>query len=323
MIKLVPSAQSWAQVMTKPGFHLQMAYAGIAGIVACFVGFRFTSVHVPNVGELWLGLGFTLLVLLPLVLYLREKGLSYLADSILTIFWALFYYIVLFFLASLAGRLGMGISLQDERFVQLDKLLRVDVPGIITWSSHHWFGQMANESYPLLFPMMWVAVLLPILVGKVRHTQQFLTANLVAFALSLPLFGLLPAIGPWYGYHLVIRPDEAQAQINLLLLRTPGAYVYHPLSGIICFPSFHVIWAVLCVHALWGIRPLRIPASIFGGIIIFSTVSTGVHYICDFLGGITVAAVAIALSKKWLCPDFSSAATLPHLPQSRRDTTLR
>jgi hypothetical protein len=301
MIKFVPSAQSWVHGMTKPGFHLQMAYAGIAGIVACFVGFRLTSVRVPDVGNMWVGLGFTLVTLLPLLLYLRERGMSYVVDSILTIFWALFYYIFLFFATALAARLGMSIGLQDSRFVQLDKLLRVDIPGIITWSSHHWFGQVANKSYPLLFPLMWIAVLLPILVGKVKNTQQFLTANMVAFALGLPLFALLPAIGPWYGYQLAIRPDEAEYQTNMLLLRTPGPYVYHPPTGVVCFPSFHVIWAILCVQALWAIRPLRTPVSIFSVIIILSTMSTGMHYTCDVLGGIPVAIAAIVFTNKWLC----------------------
>ncbi len=318
MSKFVQLNQSWVQTMTKPGFHLQMAYAGITGIIACFVGFRFTSVHVPDVGNLWVGLGFILAILLPLFLYLRERGMLYLADSILTIFWALFYYVFLFFAATLAARLGMGIRLQDSHFAQLDKLLRIDIPGLVSWSSHHWFGQLVNKCYPLLFPLMWIAVLLPILAGKIRYTRKLLTANVVAFALSLPLFALLPAIGPWYSYHLVIRPDEAEAQTNLLLLRTPGPYLYHPPAGVICFPSFHVIWAILCVQALWGFRPLRIPVSIFSGVIIFSTMSTGFHYTCDVLGGIPVAAAAILLANRLLsrelterCFSAQSSATDP------------
>src|ERR1035438_3277738 len=196
MSKPVQLTQSWVQAMTKPGFHSQMAYAGFAGIGVCFVGFRLTSVYVPDVSNLWVGLGFTLVTMLPLLLYLREKGFFYLADSILTIFWALFYYVFLFFATTLAARLGMGIALQDSRFAQLDKLLSVNIPSIVTWSTHHWFGRAANKSYPLLFPLMCIAVLLPVLVGKVKHTQQFLKANILAFALSLPLFAMLPAVGP-------------------------------------------------------------------------------------------------------------------------------
>ncbi len=300
MSKFLQLPQSWIQAKTKPGFHFQMAYAGIAGIIACFVGFRFTSVHVPDLGNLLGGLGFILATLLPLLLYLRERGMFYLADSILTIFWALFSYVFLFFAATLAARLGMGIGLQDLHFAEFDKLLRVDIPGLVSWSSRHWFGELANKCYPLLFPLMCIALILPILAGKLHYTQKFLIANFVAFALSLPFFALLPAIGPWYIYHLVIRPDEAEAQTNLLLLRVPGPYVYHPPEGVICFPSFHVIWAVLCVQALWGIRPLRIPVSIFSGVIIFSTMSTGMHYTCDVLGGILVAAAAILLANRLL-----------------------
>jgi hypothetical protein len=60
------------------------------------------------------------------------------------------------------------------------------------------------------------------MTGKVRAAQQFITSNLIAFAVSVPLLGLLPAVGPWYGYHLAATPTKAACQPSLFLLRTPG-----------------------------------------------------------------------------------------------------
>ena len=139
---------------------------------------------------------------------------------------------------------------------------------------------------------MWAAIALPILTGRLRYAQRFIAANVVAFLLALPLFALIPAIGPWYGYHMVTSASQLEAQTNLLQLRTPGPHLYHPPAGVICFPSFHVIWAILSACALWNLRWLRLPILILTGLIIFSTLSFGVHYLLDIIGAIPIVIAA-------------------------------
>jgi hypothetical protein len=204
------------------------------------------------------------------------------------------------FPVTVAARLGMGIGLQDLRFAQWDGWLGVHVPDLAAWASTHWLGILANKSYNILFPLMQVAILLPIFTGKVKYAQRFLTTNLVAFALGLPVFAFLPGIDPWFGDHFTAAPDLALGQSFVLLaIRHPGPYVYQYPAGVICFPSFHVIWAILCVQALWGFRFLRIPVSLFSALIVFSTLTTGNHYLCDVLAGIVLAVSAMVITE-WL-----------------------
>jgi hypothetical protein len=275
-----------------------MFYACTVTLIIGIVGCRLTSIHVPNAGSCAIGVLLLLAMVLPFPLYLKEKGKLYLRDSLLTILWALLLYGILNLPVSVAARLGMGIGLQDSNFAHLDQAIGVNVPSIMAWASNHWLGHLANESYGLLLPLMCTSVLLPTVAGKVKSAQRFLTANLLGFALGLPLFALLPAIGPWYGYHLAAGPDQAECQAALLLIRTSGPYVFQP-AAFVCFPSFHVIWAILCVQALWGFRLLRIPVAGLSGLIIFSTMTTGWHYFFDVLGGILIAVVAMATAE-WL-----------------------
>jgi membrane-associated phospholipid phosphatase len=149
--------------------------------------------------------------------------------------------------------------------------------------------------------MLLLSSFLPGLTGKVKQAQQFLLGNVVAFAVGLPLFALFPAIGPWYGYNFAATPGQAKCQADMFLLRNPAPYLHHA-SGPICFPSFHVMWAILCVQALWVFRPLRVPAAVLSALIIFSTMSTGWHYFSDVLGGIALAAVAI-FAARWMNRD--------------------
>jgi membrane-associated phospholipid phosphatase len=131
-----------------------------------------------------------------------------------------------------------------------------------------------------------------------KHAREFLLANFAAFAIGLPLFALLPAVGPWYCYHLAANPAQAACWAQLLALRVPGPYIFQEqAAGVVCFPSFHVVWAILCASALWGFRPIRIPVALLSLMIIVSTLTTGWHYFSDVLGGIVIAALSMAIAR--------------------------
>jgi membrane-associated phospholipid phosphatase len=145
---------------------------------------------------------------------------------------------------------------------------------------------------------MAVAIFLPALSGRARASREFLLANLIAFAIAAPLFALLPAVGPWYHGGFMPSPDQLSCQANLLALRLPGPYILTTQdAGVVCFPSFHVIWAILCAGALWTFRRLRVPVSILALLIVLSTMTTGWHYFSDVLAGIAIAALSIALAR--------------------------
>jgi hypothetical protein len=233
---------------------------------------------------------------LPLPAYWHEKGKTELRDAALAIPWGLLLMVALPCTVGVAGRLGRSIDIEDGKFARLDQALGISVPRIAEWASHHWIGTLINQTYPLLFPLLLAGFLLPALTGKVAQSRQFLLANLAAFAIGMPLFALFPAVGPWYGYHLAATPGQMTCQQSLLHLRTPGFYSWQPL-GVVCFPSFHVIWAILSAYALRCLRPLRIPAVVLSGIIILSTMTTAWHYFADVMAGVVVAVASIALSK--------------------------
>lgn len=275
-----------------------MGYACGVLLLIAVVGSPLTSVYISEPGIWGLGVGAIAVSVLPLVLYLHENKCLYLRDSFLAILWVLFFTIMLGFPVTVAARIGASIPLRDPLLEHWDRLLGVYVPAVEMWASRHWLGNIVNASYPLLFSLMKIAVLLPILAGKLRCTQRFVIANLLALLIGLPIFAAFPAVGPWYISHLPSRIDQSMAETMVLLVRQPGPYLYQYPAGVICFPSFHVIWAMLSVQALWGIRILRIPATIFAAVIIVSTITTGNHYVVDVLAGIAVAVVAMFAAQR-------------------------
>lgn len=251
------------------------------------------SVH-TEWSVLTIGLFLALAAALPLPIYWHERQRIDMRDAAATIPWALILAIILPLSVDAAARVGK--PLQDANFVRLDDALGINVQRLMAWSTHSVVGAAINESYELLIPLLPIAILVPALTGRWRNARGFLFGNIVAFAVGLPLFALFPAVGPWYGYHLGATREQMQCQRDLFLLRVPGPYTFHP-AGVVCFPSFHVIWAVLCGYALWEVRILRIPVTLLSGAIILSTVTTGWHYFSDLLAGLIVAALAIVAAR--------------------------
>jgi hypothetical protein len=277
----------------KPGFHLLMTFACSVVLLATLLACKLASLGLPNPLGLTAGLFFVSAVVFTVTIYWHEKKKMDLRDAALTIPWVFFLAITIPFLVLAAARLDM--PLQDANLARLDRLFGISVPQIVSWSSRHWVGSLVNRTYTLLSPLLMISIFLPAFTGKVKNAQQFVLANLIAFAIGLPLFALLPAIGPWYEYHGAATPHQIDCQSAILLFRSPEHRVTH-MDAIICFPSFHAIWAIFCAAALWGYRFLRIPVALLSGMIVVSTVTTGWHYVIDVAAGIAVACLSLAIA---------------------------
>ncbi len=237
-------------------------------------------------------------VLLPLLLlpaiFWHERGRFPKRDAALTLPWILVLQTLFFWLPTLSA--GLRMPLRDQLYLSMDRWLGIDVAAVVSWAARHAaLEAVLNYSYHWLFPtLLATAILLPPLAGQIVAAERFLLTVAISFLLGLPVFALLPAIGPWVTYGFA--PTELQQRVGLSILALRhGRPPIHP--GIVCFPSFHVIWCVLAAAALWPVRPLRVPATVVATLIVASTITTGWHYACDVLGGLGIAAVSLFLAE--------------------------
>jgi hypothetical protein len=233
----------------------------------------------------------TMAVTSPLAVYYRDKNQLERMDAILTIPWGIILGLCIISIVGASARIHF--PLRDIDYGAFDSMLGVSVPGIRQWSLHHEAGRIANASYPLLNWFVLAAMFVPALAGRVVAARGFLVANVIAFAISIPLFTLFPAIGPWYAFHSAASSSQLGLQKEILNLHS-GASQTMRVAGIVCFPSFHVIWAILAAWSLSTFRPMRIPAAILCSIIICSTLTTGWHYFCDVLSGCVIGVISLA-----------------------------
>ncbi len=73
-------------------------------------------------------------------------------------------------------------------------------------------------------------------------------------------------------------------------------------AGVVAFPSFHVVLAILSVVALWRIRGVKWFALIIGILICVSTITTGWHYGIDVIAGLAVVLLAQLVANRLVEP---------------------
>ncbi|WP_438276842.1 phosphatase PAP2 family protein [Nitrobacter sp.] len=195
---------------------------------------------------------------------------------------------------------------RDAMLYTADKTLGFDwLSYLAFFNSHPTIGYLGNLAYFSMKLQMPIVLIALIATSRIARLQQFIVATVASLTITLAVFTFVPAVA-YYAY-LGIHPSD----FSNLTPSTPYAHIRHlegirsglvhivrlnDLEGLITFPSFHTVSALLYVWALWPIRRLRWPAVVLNILMIASTPIDGAHYAIDIIGGIIVAIIAIVLT---------------------------
>lgn len=166
--------------------------------------------------------------------------------------------------------------------------------------------------------LMQMALCVLLLGFMDRHAR--LAAYLKMLFLSLVavnlVAALMPATGPIRAYGLgddLARTlgDAGVRQLKDFFALRDGRFAFfdlYKMEGIITFPSFHCVLAVLTAWALWPLRAIGPLMALVNTLVLVSTVPQGGHYLADIFGGVAVALAALALHH---VPDMRGRAATP------------
>lgn len=79
---------------------------------------------------------------------------------------------------------------------------------------------------------------------------------------------------------------EAGAELLHLLHHGPGRIAPDAMTGLIGFPSFHTVLALICVRFAWEVPALRYPGLVLNLVMIPAILLHGSHYVVDLAGGV-------------------------------------
>jgi hypothetical protein len=177
--------------------------------------------------------------------------------------------------------------------------------------SHPVFDTVLGIAYASLLPQIPLTVFVLAHSGRTGRNKELFWTIFIAALLTTAIFYAFPATGPFAYFGIDL--ERAIHLKDFLQLRTgaPGFYSIPDLQGIIAFPSFHTVLALIFIYVHRGLRTTFIPFALLNGLMLVSTPSHGGHYMTDMIGGAAVAAASIALVRKVKARRY--AASRPHL----------
>ena len=285
-------------------FHRLMGYlSGLTGLAALLLSF---STHYNGALTRFfvfpIAIGFVVAVVLPIAWAFqkwRHEHLPVALELTMTAVWVAIMWALASILLQAAALTPFALA--DTTLANIDRRFLIQTVTVVHWISNYpVVRSLFRVAYAALDPLTILAFALPILCGRPEHSRRFLVAVSFSLLLTIGLFAVCPAIGPWTveGY----TPSKNQALVGsyLTALKSGGASRLGELDGIVAFPSFHTVLATLAGVTLWRNRKRRwVTAALAVGVCI-STITTGWHYCIDVLGGIAVAVLSLTAAAKVL-----------------------
>jgi membrane-associated phospholipid phosphatase len=237
-------------------------------------------------------------ILLCLLWYFHSVQSPRLIDSCQLAIWGIVLISVLSILVQIAGR--SPYPLADRQLGAIDARMHFQTATIIHSVAR--LPPLVTILDFIYYQVTWLiiaAVLVPPLCGHTVAARRFVTGIVLAGLITVILFTFVPAAGPWSTQPYLPSQQQAAVSAYLVRLKHSGPILLDSRNnGIVSFPSFHVVYAILATTALSSIRRLRTPAWILATLICISTITTGWHYGIDVLAGIILSIVTIWLARQ-------------------------
>jgi membrane-associated phospholipid phosphatase len=218
--------------------------------------------------------------------------------------------------------LAAGWPLQDFTLAAFDRAMGFDSRSVILFVNDH---PLLSNALSFGYGMIkWPLLAIPIVLastGRFIRLQQFVMALTVAMAITILISVFAPAIGNYQSLGLTAAEVPNVNMIPFLHLQHDipqvrnGSLRYlelFKLAGVVAFPSFHAVSAVLFAWAFAPVRGWGPVALVLNALMLASTPVLGGHYLIDVVGGIALAIASIAFAK-WVSEyqGQRTAATAP------------
>lgn len=186
----------------------------------------------------------------------------------------------------------------DSILQSTDAYFGYQAPHLIAWfQAHSFWDDFFFYVYSTYYFQIPVIILYLSFSGKLVGLQRFLMQYTLAGIITIIVFGLFPAAGPyeWFQY---TPPDYLVSSLKQLHELRDHILDLREENGIIVFPSFHAIMAMIYMYTFREDKKvIFIPFFVLNALMIFSCLSHGHHYLTDLFGAVIVFALAIGIEQ--------------------------
>jgi hypothetical protein len=194
----------------------------------------------------------------------------------------------------------------DPVLARIDALFGYHWPDFVAmFGAWPWLGTVLGRIYLSSLPQLVLVVILLGFMEKPVALHRFLLTGIIGAALSIGIWWLAPSFGPSTMHDipgdlansidLVVR-NEYGAELLRLAIEGSALITAKDTLGVIAFPSFHTVMALMAIWFTWETR-LRAPFLLVNIAMIPAILVHGGHHLIDLAGGVAVFAVALAMAR--------------------------
>jgi hypothetical protein len=201
-----------------------------------------------------------------------------------------------------------NLPLMDTKLLALDRALGLDFQTYLNFvNDRMWLIYILAAGYRAIgLPILLIALALP-LAGYYQRTGEFIFAFLLSLMATVCVSTLIPAIGVYgamgldasdftnivpQGYYDTLKDAPLLRDGSL---RTLDLFA---LKGVLTFPSFHAVSAILYLWVFWPMRWFRPLNLLCSSAMILATPIGGGHFFVDVIAGVAVAAASIYAARR-------------------------
>jgi hypothetical protein len=220
-----------------------------------------------------------------------------------------------------------NLPLKDETLLSLDRAAGLDFRAYLDFiNSRLWLIYILAAGYRAISLPIWVIIIVLPLTGHYRRTAEFICAFMISLIATTVISTLIPATGVYGTIGLVmadfpnVDPQsyyDGMREIPALRDGSLRLLSLFSLGGVLTFPSFHAISAILYAWALWPLRWLRPFNLACNGAMLAATPVGGGHYFADVMAGVGIAIISI-YGVRYLQAEPSYASAPSQIAVSRR-----
>lgn len=212
--------------------------------------------------------------------------------------------------AGIIANAGMRLNypLIDAQLASADRAMGIDTSAIVrTTAGSPALAGLLGLAYTSIFPLCFATALLLAVQGKTRRLGELTVGFGVGIVISAITSVFCPALGNFiYAGLEQLAGTSLPAGSGIYHLHAVAAYRdgldrlldVSKLEGVVTFPSFHMVMAIVVAYAFRSTGFLGWLMYIWCGMVAVSTIPIGGHYVIDLVGGTVLWAML-----RWACAE--------------------
>jgi hypothetical protein len=198
---------------------------------------------------------------------------------------------------------AVGFPYRDTVLTEVDRSMGFNWRAYLDFfNTHYVIGHILHVIYLSIHfqPLLVVGTL--VATRRFLRLRQFILAMGVSLCVSVAIFVFTPAVAN-YAHLGLERSDFANLwptcafehirHLEAMRHATTHIVRLNDLEGLIIFPSFHAVAALLFTWALWPVPRLRWPIGLLDFLMLVATPVDGAHYAIDIVAGGAIAMISV------------------------------